>query len=288
MKLADPPPGTLPEGPGRQTEPPEAVSDRPRTPPCLPRNGPFDRPPGRPEDRSDEAQEPARAGDSPHYHDHRKRLRERFLRTGLDGFAEYEVVELLLTLALPRKDVKPLAKELVLRFGSLRGLLDAPMDALRTFAGIGTVTPVALRIIRETAVLYLRQSAEAQEFLGDPDALVRFWRTKIGALPEEVFEVGYLDAGLRLLCDGVERLEEGTTDRATVYPRRVVAAALRRNAAALVLAHNHPNGRIQPSEQDRLLTRALVLAAETVGLRIVDHLIVSTDAAFSFRKEGLL
>ena len=100
--------------------------------------------------------------------------------------------------------------------------------------------------------------------------------------------MAYLDSSYRLLRDGVERLAEGTIDRATVYPRQVVEAALKRKAAALVLAHNHPNGHVQPSEQDKTLTRALVLAAETIHLNIVDHLIVSPDDVFSFRKAGLL
>ena len=116
----------------------------------------------------------------------------------------------------------------------------------------------------------------------------RFWRARIGALPNEVFEVGYLDSGYRLLRDGVERLEEGTIDRAAVYPRRVIEAALGRGAFAIALAHNHPNGAVTPSEQDKVLTRAIVLAAETVSLRVVDHLIVSPGEAFSFRKAGLL
>jgi DNA repair protein RadC len=224
----------------------------------------------------------------PHYLEHRKRLRRRFIRTGLAGFADYEVVELLLTLAIPRLDVKEPAKELIRRFGNLKGILDAPLDELQQVEGIGAVTPVALRIIRETASLYLQQSAEERSSFADPEALYRFWRTKIGGLTNEVFEVGYLDSGYRLLRDGVERLEEGTTDRATLYPRRVMEAALRRGAAALVFAHNHPNGNVQPTEQDKTLTRALVLAATTVQVKVLDHLIVSTDGIFSFRKEGLL
>lgn len=177
------------------------------------------------------------------------------MKTGLDGFAEYEVVELLLTLAIPRSDVKLLAKTLVQRFGSLRGILDAPIDELSAIKGVGTVTPVALRLIREAATLYLRQSAEEREFLGSRESLERFWRAKIGALPKEVFEVAYLDTGYRLIRNGVEHKEEGTIDRAAVYPREIVESALRRQAAAVVVAHNHPNGRLQPSEQDKVLNR---------------------------------
>lgn len=226
--------------------------------------------------------------DDPNYHGHRQRLRDRFLKSGLDGLNDYEVVELLLTLAIPRSDVKQPAKELIARFGNLRGILDAPLEEVQETRGIGSVAPVALRIIRAAATLYLQQAAEGKESLADFDRLSAFWRMRIGALRDEVFEVAYLDSGRRLIRDGVERLEEGTVDRAAVYPRRVVESALRRGAAALVVAHNHPNGVVQPSEQDRLLTRALVLAAETVHLQIVDHLIVSPNEAFSFRKAGLM
>ncbi len=219
---------------------------------------------------------------------HRKRLRERFIRSGLEGFNDYEVIELLLTLAIPRSDVKQPGKMLIARFGTLRGILDAPLEELQEVNGIGSVAPVALRIIRAAAVLYLQQTAEGAESLADPDRLMAFWRMRIGALRDEVFEVANLDTGYHLLRDGVERLEEGTIDRATVYPRRVVESALKRGAAALVFAHNHPNGHVQPSEQDKTLTRALVIAAETVHLKILDHLIVSPDKVFSFRKAGLL
>lgn len=224
----------------------------------------------------------------PHYHGHRKRLRERFLRTGFAGMVDHEVVELLLTLAIPRKDVKERAKDLLSRFGNLKGILDAPAEELCTTPGIGTVAPVAFRIIREAANLYLQQKAEAETILSSSEMLYDFWRSRLGGVKYEIFEVAYLDTGYKLLRDGVETLEKGTIDRANVYPRRMVESALRRGAAALVLAHNHPNGNVQPSEQDKVLTRGLVLAAEAVQLKIMDHLIVSADEVFSFRKAGLL
>ena len=219
---------------------------------------------------------------------HRSRLRERFLRNGLDGFADYEVVELLLTLAIPRRDVKQQAKALIARFGDLRGILDASFDELQSVPGLGSVAPAALRIMRETANLYLQQTAEQRESLTEPEAIRRFWRARLGPLTKEVFQVAFLDSALRLLRNGVETLEEGTVDRAAVYPRSVVEVALRRGASAIILAHNHPNGDVRPSEQDKTLTRAIVLAASAVQLRVIDHLIVSPDEVFSFAQEGLL
>ena len=225
---------------------------------------------------------------APHYHGHRKRLRERFVKNGLAGFADHEVVELLLTLAIPRADVKQPAKTLLERFGSLRGILDAPLAELRAVAGVGPVAAVGLHLVRDAAALYLQQESESGDVLRNAAIISDFWRMRIGALKHEVFAVAYLDSAYRLLRDGVETLQEGTVDRAAVYPRRVVEAALKRQAAALVLAHNHPNGNVQPSEHDKLLTRAIVLAAETIGLRVVDHLVVSSDETFSFKQAGLL
>ena len=226
--------------------------------------------------------------ESPHYRGHRQRLRERFLKTGFAGFAEHEVVELLLTLCIPRRDVKSCAKALLDRFGSLRAILDAPISELQQVAGVGEVAPVALRVIREAANLYLQQKAENATVLTSADSLKTFWRSRLGGLRNEVFEVAYLDSAYRLMRDGVEIVEEGTVDRAAVYPRRLMEAALQRGASALVVAHNHPNGNVSPSEQDKALTKALVLAATALHVKIVDHLIVSSDDVFSFREAGLL
>lgn len=166
----------------------------------------------------------------PHYYGHRQRLRERFLKSGLESFPDYEAVELLLTLAIPRKDVKIPAKLAIERFGSLRGVLDAPIEELRKIPGLGEVAHVALRIIREAANRYLQQKSQENFSLTDQGAVLDYCRAALGALPNEVFKVFYLDSRYRILGD--ETLEEGTIDRASVYPRRVMDAALHNHAAA--------------------------------------------------------
>ncbi len=166
--------------------------------------------------------------------------------------------------------------------------MDASPHALRRVLGAGSRAPLTLALIRAAAVRYLQGRAAERPLFNSPERLRDFWRLRIGALPHEVFEVAYLDSGLRLLPDGVETLQTGTVDRAVVYPRQVVEAALRRGAASIVLAHNHPNGKVEPTEMDKVATRAVVLAAETIQLRVEDHLIVSPAEAFSFRDAGLL
>lgn len=191
-------------------------------------------------------------------------------------------------LCIPRRDVKDTSKRLLSRFGNLRGIFNASLDDLQDIDGIGAVSPVAIHFIRDIALLSQQQAAEERDSFLEPTVLERFWRERIGSLPNEVFEVGYLDGSYRLLRDGIERLEEGTIDRASVYPRRVAEAALRRKAATVVFAHNHPNGVCDPTDHDKALTRALVLAANAVQVKVLDHIIVSADSVFSFREEGLL
>lgn len=219
---------------------------------------------------------------------HRARLRQRFLKSGFSGFADHEVVELLLTLCIPRRDVKQPAKALLRRFGTVKGVLDAPPEELRQIAGIGEVAPVALRVIREAANLYLRQRAEERPLLNGVDELIDFWRARLGGLKHEVFEVAYLDKQYRLMPDGVVRLEEGSTDRTVVYPGKVMKAALARHAVFIVIAHNHPSGQLKVSAEDKLLTRRLVEAARAVDLKLLDHIIVTPDDALSFLDERLL
>jgi DNA repair protein RadC len=234
--------------------------------------------------------------EKPHYLGHRKRLRERFKKTGLASFQDYEAVELLLTMAIPRKDVKIPAKEAIKRFGSFRGVLDAPVEELKKIPGIGEVAPFAIRFIREAATLYLQPRSQGDLTLKrtEPETisledlriLFNYCKAALGAHADEVFKVIYLDSRFRVI--NLETLTEGTIDRATIYPRKVMESALKKKASILVFAHNHPDGNINPSDHDKTLTRALLLAAKTLNITVYDHLIVSKDEVFSFRGAGLV
>lgn len=221
-------------------------------------------------------------------HGHRSRLRERFQRAGLAGFSEHETVELLLTLCIPRRDVKEPARTLIQRFGSLKGVLDAPTEKLREIEGIGEVTPVALRIVKAILTRYLQQAAEEQPCLDNVDALIALFRARLGELPYEVFEVALLNKRYQLLPDGIQRMSTGLPDRTQVYPRQIMQTALARHATWVVLAHNHPSGQLEASSEDRRLTSHIETAGKAVGVGVLDHLIITPNDALSFLDQGWL
>jgi DNA repair protein RadC len=224
--------------------------------------------------------------DKPHYWNHRERLRRRFLAAGASGLADYEALELLLTYSIPRKDVKPVAKALLKRFGSLAAVLDAPPDALAAEPGLGARSAALARLVKEFIEIYLKEKAQRKDLLSSPQAVRDYARAKLAGLPHEAVMVLYLNAKNELLAEDL--LQEGTVDRVAVYPRRIVEGALKRHAAGLILVHNHPSGHPDPSEEDRRLTRSLQDAARALDLRVVDHVIVARAGCFSFAEEGLL
>ncbi|MBI2060108.1 MAG: DNA repair protein RadC [Nitrospirae bacterium] len=217
---------------------------------------------------------------------HRKRLRQRFLRVGLAGLADYELLELVLTFAIPRRDVKPTAKELLHRFGSLKSVLDASPDQLAGIEGVGSRTGDYLQVLRAAMRRYHELGVAESKVLNSPKAVLELCRSSLEAEKNEVFEVIYVSSKNRYL--GTERFSEGTIDRATVHPRRILESAFSRKAAALILVHNHPSGDPAPSEADKRLTKAVLDAAEPIGLTVHDHLIIGNGRHFSFRSEGLL
>lgn len=226
------------------------------------------------------------AGNKRDYHGHRRRLRQRFLKNGLESFPDYEAVEFLLTLAIPRGDVKTQAKEAIKRFKTFRGVLDAPAEELRQIPGLSEASAAAIRFVKESITRYLQQKTAEGPSLKSPQAVIDYCRASMGSEANEQFRVIFLNKKARVL--GEEVVAEGTIDEAAVYPRRIMEEALLKKAVFILLVHNHPSGDVNPSRQDKTLTRMLQLAGKTLGVEIYDHLIVSKDDTFSFKEEGLL
>jgi DNA repair protein RadC len=221
-----------------------------------------------------------------HYYGHRDRLRKRFLQQGLEGFQDYEALELLLLFVARQKDMKPVAKELVARFGSFKNVLDASYEELEDVDGVGPTAVTLIHFVKQAATRYLQQTSQSRFSLDSPEALIQYCILSMGAEPNEKFRVICLDSNFAIV--GENDVAEGTVDQATVYPRKVMEIALQAKATSLVFVHNHPDGNVTPSDFDRTLTRGLVLAAKTMHISVYDHIVVSRDTYFSFRESGLL
>ncbi|MFH1038001.1 MAG: DNA repair protein RadC [PVC group bacterium] len=217
---------------------------------------------------------------------HRQRLRERFRRTGLSGFQDYEVIELLLSLGTPRTDTKGPAKAALKKFGSVKGVLNADPGQLCEIEGLGPKNIFGLQLIREAVGLYLKEEAASRPLAGSPRAVFHFLRQSLGGLQKEVFQVVFLNNANMII--EAEQLFQGTVDRSAVHPREVISAALRNNATRLIFAHNHPGGSLRPSPEDREITVRLKTACGAVGIDILDHIIVTTDGYFSMAEHGMM
>jgi len=169
--------------------------------------------------------------EKPGYIDHRQRLRARFRRSGTEGMHDYEVLELLLTYAIPRKDVKPYARKLIKRFGSLSGVLDASQTELESVLHIGPITSTLIRLVKEIGSLYLAEKMKEKDLLSSPQAVLDFARMKLSGLPHEAFMVVFLNTKNKVLDHKI--IQEGTVDRAAVYPRRIIEDALSRHASSV-------------------------------------------------------
>ena len=217
---------------------------------------------------------------------HRQRLRQRFLQAGLEGFADYEVIELLLTLATPRKDCKDIAKAVLERFKTLAAALEAPAQALCEVKGVGPRNMLGIKLVKAVGDRYLKQKLVAQNPLSNSQELFDYLYHRIRDKKRECFEVIFLDAKNRVIT--TETLFEGTLNASSVYPREVVAAALAQHAAALIFAHNHPSGDPQPSADDVAITRRLVFACRMMGITVHEHLVVGNNCYFSFADHGYI
>lgn len=219
-------------------------------------------------------------------HGHRKRLRERFLTSGLDGFHDYEVIELLLTLATPRKDCKNQAKAALKRFKTLQAVIEAPPDQLQEVEGIGSKNIFGIKIVQAVADRYLHKKLIRKDPIRSSKELFDYLYHSLRDKKREIFKVIFLDAQNKIIA--IENLFEGTLTASSVYPREVVQTALRHHAAGLFLVHNHPSGEPRPSREDRLVTRELIHACRVMGITIHEHLIIGDNTYFSFADQGYI
>jgi DNA repair protein RadC len=225
-------------------------------------------------------------GDEPDHKGHRARLRARLLDSGGEALADYELVEYLLALAIPRRDTKPLAKALLKEFGSLAKLLGADPDALRRVEGLSEGAIAALKIVQAANLRMLRGELADRPLLSSWDALLDYLRADMGAQDIERVRVLYLNARNMLIRD--ELASEGSIDQSAIYVREVVKRALELGASAIILVHNHPSGSPEPSRQDIAITREIAAAAGKLGIVLHDHIVVGGSDYRSMRGMGLL
>ncbi|MDO4690222.1 MAG: DNA repair protein RadC [Fusobacterium sp.] len=219
---------------------------------------------------------------------HRKRIREKYLKNGISSFSNYEILELLLTYALPRKDTKNLAKELLKKFGSIEKVLKAKSTELKEVEGLGESSITFLKLIGELPELFYENYLRRDEatLIKNKDNLLKFLRTKIAYEKIEKFYVLFLSNSNELIA--YEEKSYGTLDRSAVYPREIYKALLEYNAKALILAHNHPSGSIKPSKSDIDITKEIQSGLKNFDALLLDHIIITENSYFSFLEEGLI
>jgi len=216
---------------------------------------------------------------------HRERLRRRFLEAP-EALPDYEILELLLTLAIPRRDVKPKAKALIKRFGSFADVLTASAEDLTGEGELNERTAVALKVVREAAIRLARAPVINSQVISSWDSLLDYCQTAMATLPMEQFRLLFLDRKNVLIADELQ--QTGTVDHTPLYPREVVRRALALHASALIMVHNHPSGDPKPSKADIEMTRAVREALAVVGVHLHDHLVIGRKGHVSFKALGLL
>jgi DNA repair protein RadC len=210
----------------------------------------------------------------------------KYLNVGTSGLHDYEIIELLLTYAIPLKDVKPIAKNLITRFKDINGVLDATHDELCEVEGISLISAGLISLVRDICSEYLAGKMKDKDALSSPEAVRDFARMKMAGLKDEAFMVIYLNTKNHVI--EYEMINEGTVDQAVIYPRNIIKKALGNNATGLIVIHNHPSGMCEPSKDDVKLTHAIREAANTVNIKTIDHIIVGKSGYFSFIENSLL
>ena len=224
--------------------------------------------------------------DAPKPAGHRRRLREKFIKSGFSGFHDYEIVELLLSLGTPRRDCKQPAKEAIARFKSLRAVLEADETELKEIKGIGPHNVFGIRLAREVARELLKAKVIEQPTYRSSQEVFDYLYLSMRDLKKEVFKVIFLNSQNQIL--DIEDVSLGTVNSSSVYAREVIESAIRQSAVSLIFVHNHPAGNPEPSQADRDLTRELLYAAKVMQLAVFDHIIIGDNRYFSFSAAGLI
>ncbi|MDR3484556.1 MAG: DNA repair protein RadC [Bradyrhizobium sp.] len=237
---------------------------------------------------ADDSDTPKKSGpaETPHYHGHRMRLRERFLGAGPDALSDYELLEMVLFRALPRRDVKPLAKSLIAKFGSFAEAVHAPAARLREVAGLGDATITEIKLIAAAASRVAKGQLQQRTLLSSWNDVIDYCRTSMAFADKEQFRLLFLDKRNQLIADEVQQV--GTVDHTPVYPREVIKRALELSATAIILVHNHPSGDPTPSQADIQMTRAIVDIAGPLGISVHDHIIVGKNGHASLKGMKLI
>jgi DNA repair protein RadC len=217
---------------------------------------------------------------------HRKRLREKLIKSGITSFHDYEIVELLLTLGTPRKDCKQQAKAAIKKFKTLRGVLEAPLEELQEIKGIGPHNVFGIKFVQEVAREFLKEKILRKPICKSSKEVFDYLYHSMRDLRKEVFKVIFLD-GKNHIID-IDDLFEGTLNISSVYPREIIKSAIKHNAASLIFVHNHPSGSPEPSQNDKEITKELVAASNTMQIKVLDHIIIGDNRYFSFADEGLI
>src|SRR3990167_3118655 len=221
----------------------------------------------------------------PHHSGHRDRLRERFLKGGVDALQDYEILELILFLALPRRDVKPLAKKLIQTFGSFNGVFHASVRDLVAF-GLSETTAISIKTIEAASFHLMKQDILHQPVLNSWTKLLDYVQATMAHEQREHFRLLFLNKKNELIADEIQ--QTGTVDHTPAYPREIMKRALELGANAIILCHNHPSGDATPSKPDIDLTQAIMAAARPLGITIHDHLVVSKKGVTSMKNKGLM
>jgi DNA repair protein RadC len=217
---------------------------------------------------------------------HRKRLREKFLKSGLSGFQDYEIIELLLCLGTPRRNCKPQAKEAIRRFKTLRGVLEASPEELQEIQGIGPHSIFGIKFMQAVAREFLKEKTLERMVWNSSQEIYDYFYHSMRDLKKEIIKVVYLDSQNQIL--EIQDISQGTVDSSVVFPREVVEGAIKSHAVSLVVVHNHPSGNPQPSKSDIELTRNLTYAASLIQIKILDHIIIGDNRFYSFAGDGLI